>query len=611
MGVLALIVVGWAAGTLLVRPVSSSRAETLMYRAYVGLCVCGVGVMVLGSVSLYAVRILMLFLAVAAIVYAIAKRYGRRDDDGEALRLPRLDFNRLESACVTAIIIANGLTLLSALAPVTSWDAGVAHLALPSDYARADRIGFLEGNVYSAYPHLMHSLFAYVFSESGETPAALTSWLFGLLACLSVYCLGRRADGRETGLIAAAIFATSPIFFSQAGTVSIDVAFAGIAAAALVCVFAWHDEQRIRWILLAGFLVGSACGVRHTGYLVAVLIATGLLLLPGRGRFRATAIFAGTALLAAGPWLLRSAIVVGNPVYPFLRGVFGSERLPDVQTTALLGHESIQGTGLLDFLMFPVTIVMRPELYDGWSASPGALLLLLGPPGLIIGGARARWLGAFSVAGGLCFFFFQRFARYMLPFFTPMMVVAAMASSRLGRLRRPVTVLLLFSFAFGTLLGTAMIYFKVPVVLGQELPAKYLARRVERYEAFLWVNRNLPETDTIMTFDPRSYYIIHPTFQNFEILRVLREMPIEEQVAWLQERNIRWIFYPEAYINESPVYRERGFADHLNEWRADTEHFRLAHSMELERPRADGVERVEIYEVLWTGPDGVAEDVGP
>ncbi len=95
------------------------------------------------------------------------------------------------------------------------------------------------------------------------------------------------------------------------------------------------------------------------------------------------------------------------------------------------------------------------------------------------------------------------------------------------------------------------------------------------------------------------------------LLRVLREMPIEEQVAWLQERNIRWILYPEAYINESPVYRERGFVDHLNEWRADTKHFRLAHSMELERPRADGVERVEIYEVLWKGPDGAVEDVGP
>ena len=52
MGVLALIVVGWAAGTLLLRPVPSSRAETIMYRAYIGLCLCAVGVMVLGSVSL-------------------------------------------------------------------------------------------------------------------------------------------------------------------------------------------------------------------------------------------------------------------------------------------------------------------------------------------------------------------------------------------------------------------------------------------------------------------------------------------------------------------------------------------------------------------------------
>ena len=128
--------------------------------------------------------------------------------------------------------LATALTLRSVLAPVTSWDAGVAHLALPSDYARADRIAFLEGNVYSAYPHLMHSLFAYVFSESGETPVALTSWLFGVLACLSVYCLGRRADGRETGFIGAAIFSTSPLFFSQAGPVLVDVASAALPAAA-------------------------------------------------------------------------------------------------------------------------------------------------------------------------------------------------------------------------------------------------------------------------------------------------------------------------------------------------------------------------------------------
>ncbi len=611
MGFLALIVVGGAVGALIVRRLVSSPAESILYRAYVGLSLCGAGVMMLGSVSLYAVRIVMFFLAVAAVVYAIARRFGGRDDGGEPTQFPRPNLNRLESVCLAAVVVANILTLFSALAPVTSWDAGVAHLAVPSDYARAGRIGFLEGNTYSAYPHLMHSLFAYVFSESGETPTTLVSWLFGLLACLSVYCLGRRVDGRETGLVSAAIFATSPIFFSGAGTVSIDVAFAGLAAAALACVVAWHDERRTGWILLAGFLVGSSCGVRHTGYVVAALIAVGLVLMPGRGRFRAVAIFSGTAIAAAGPWLLRSAIVVGNPVYPFLPGIFGGGRFPDVQVPAFLSHESIQGAGLLDFLAFPMNIIMRPELYDGWSASPGALVLLLGPPGLIIGGARARWLGAFGIAGGVCFFFFQRIARYILPFFTPMMVVAAMASVRLERLRRPITALLVFSFAFGAFLGAAMIHFKIPVVLGMELPAEYLERRVERYGAFQWVNRNLPETDTIMVLDPRSYYIDRPTFQNFEVLLLLAEMPIDRQVAWLQERGIRYIFYPEAYVLAAPVFNQRGSVEHLAEWRRNTEYFRLAHAMELDRPRADGVERVEIYEVLWQDPDAAAEDVSP
>lgn len=611
MGFLALIAVSGAAGTLFVRPVRASSVETLVFRAYVGLCLCAVGIVLFGSVSLYTVRIIMAVFAVAAVLYPVVVRWRRPDDGGELLAIPRLNLNRLESICLTVVLLANGLTLLSALAPVTSWDAGVAHLALPSDYAREGRILFLEGNVYSAYPHLLHSLFAYVYAESGETSTTLTSWLFGVLACMAVYSLGRRVESREVGLISAAIFATSPIFFSQAGTVSIDVAFTGMTAAGLTCVFAWRDERRTRWILLAGFLVGSSCGIRHTGYLVTVLVTIGLLIMSRRDRLRATGLFAGTAILGAAPWLFRSALVVGNPVYPFMRGVFGSDRLPDVQATALMTHETIQGSGPLEFLSFPWTIVMRPEWYDGWASSPGVLLLLLGPPGLVIGGSKARWLGAFSAAGGMCFFFFQRLARYLLPFFTPMMVVAAVAGTKLERFRKPVTILMVLTFTYGLFLGTAMIHFKVPVVFGVELSSKYLERRIERYEAFMWVNRNLPQSTTVMTFDPRSFYIDRPTFHNFEMLRVLGTMPIERQVAWLRARNIRYIFYPEAYVLGSPVFAARGFTDLLNAWWADEKHFQLAYEMEVARPRAEGTERVVIYEVLWESLNEAVADVDP
>lgn len=581
--------------------------ESITYRVYVGLIACAVGTLLIGSVSLMAVRLLFAAAALSTVAIWAWRRWGGRDDGGEALPLPRYELDRIESLCFGTLVFANSLTLLSAMAPVTSWDATVAHLALPSDYARAGHIGFIEGNVYSAYPHFMHTLFSYVFYESGERSTALLSWLFGLLACLAVYDLGRRVMDRQTGLIAAAIFASSPIYFSQAGTVSIDVAFTGMTAAALACAFAWYDEKQIRWLVLAGVLAGSSCGIRHTGYLVCVLIAIGIIWVARQKRASAAGTFAGVSLIAALPWMIRSAVVVGNPVYPFFKNVFGANQLLDVQNPTLMTHYSTQGTGLIDVLIFPWTIIMRPDMYDGWTASPGPLLLLLGPPGLFLCGSRVRILGAFSIAGGACFFVFQRLARYLLPFFTPMMVVAACAAGRLDRWRRPITVLLAISFGYGLLLGAAMMHFKVPVVLGLESDVRYLENRVERFDAFQWVNRNLPKDATVMTFDPRSFYIDRPTYPNFEVLKVLREMPIEEQVDWLRERNIRYLFYPVAYMNESPGYAQGGYLQDVNKWRADTEHFELVHSMHMPRPDGSGEEVVEIYEVRGVGAGGAID----
>ena len=130
----------------------------------------------------------------------------------------------------------------------------------------------------------------------------------------------------------------------------------------------------------------------------------------------------------------------------------------------------------------------------------------------------------------------------------------------------------------------------------------YLARRVERYDAFSWVNDNLPEDAVVMTFDPRSYFIDRPTFQNFEVLESLRPLPVEEQMDWFEERNITYIFYPEAYILESPAYAARGFSSDLEKWRSDPRHFALVERLELSRP--GGRESVEIYRIQYDGGPG-------
>ncbi|HEO70366.1 MAG TPA: hypothetical protein ENN80_03820, partial [Candidatus Hydrogenedentes bacterium] len=287
----------------------------VMLRLYAGLCLCAVLSMIVGSFSLRSVQVIFYIVALLGLGVEQFSRSRRHEP------LPRPIFRRpltrFEKACLTALAGSFLLTLISALAPVTSWDATVAHLALPQAYAMQGCIGLLEGNAYSGYPHFIHSLFAYVYLESGEAAVSLLNWGFAVLACSAMYALGNRLCGRTCGLIAATIFATAPVYMDQAAGASLDLAFAGLSVAALYSFIAWYEEERPSWLFLAAFLAGSSCGVRHTGYLVCVLLALGVFAASSPSREEAVKWFGAVAFLGALPWLARSALLTCNPVYPF------------------------------------------------------------------------------------------------------------------------------------------------------------------------------------------------------------------------------------------------------------------------------------------------------
>jgi hypothetical protein len=205
-------------------------------------------------------------------------------------------------------------------------------------------------------------------------------------------------------------------------------------------------------------------------------------------------------------------------------------------------------------LRFPWDIIMRPGLFDGWSKSPGVLVLALGLPGLYFGSGGVRYLGAFSGAGLLAFFTFQRFARYMLPFFLPLMVAAAVAAESIRPLRRPIQALLLITFAYGLALHAGAVHFKVPVVLGMQSAEDYLADRVERYGAFAWANRYCMD-GKVLTIDQRSYYLNMPAFQNHWAMLRLAQLDYDSQLAWLAAQDIRYLILPLDYLQESPALR--------------------------------------------------------
>lgn len=601
MAFLVLMAAAGVLGEYALRPlgVKAAGVERAALRWYTGLILCAVIVLVLGSLSLRLAQAGMIIVAAAGLLLLW------RLPHEHAEPAPRPSFSWLEWFCIAVCGLAFALSAITALAPPTSWDAATAHLALPADYAREGRIYFEEGNAYGGYPHLLHVLTAHAYAQSGETNAALVSWAFGPLACAALFALTARLAGREAGFIAAAMLATAPIFFDQVGAFGIDMPYAGAATAALTALFALHATGARGWAVLAGVLAGGAAGMRHTGYLTAALLLLGVFIAAPRMRWQTAALFAVVAIFAAAPWLIRSAVATGNPFHPFFASIFAPGRWPADQTTALLQHESVRGKGVLSFLRFPWDVVMRPMLYDGWNKSPGGWVLILGIPGLIAGGARARWLGAYTISGGAAFYFFQRFARYLLPFFLPAMAIAALAAVRLRPLRGLIVALLVFGFLYGLALGGAAAALKLPVLVGQQSRDEFLAARIERYPAFVWANRNLPNDGEIFTLDPRAYYLEQSAWQNFEILQFLRTWPLERQLDWLDQQDIRYVFYPRDYVAETPAFAAKGYDVVLNAWRADTEHFERLTVLNFPRARGAGNERVEIYRVHYNTPGNV------
>lgn len=600
MAILAFIAVAMLLASRLIRRIGlANAAENRLLALLVALSLITPVVLAVGSVSLLAAQAVTI---VAALLLLLAQALGPKPKPSPKM-CPLQPF---EWCCVVVTALSLACALLSALAPATGWDATVAHLALPAAYAREGYIGLQPGNVYAGYPHFAHVLYALAYYPQFEKPATLLSWLFAALACALVFALGARAHNRRVGFIAMAIFATTPIFVDQSDTVSIDLLFAAYTAGALCALLAWRDEGLPVQLITCGLLAGASCGIRHTGYLVCVLLAVGVLIWTPGWKKRFVFTFLVCAFITSAPWWIRSWILVGNPLFPFLAEWFPSPVVEHLPITAIGAHETVQTTGglsIMALVRFPWDIIMRPNLYDGWSKSPGVLVLALGLPGLFFGSGGVRYLGAFSGAGLVAFFSFQRFARYLLPFFLPMMVAAAVAAESIRPLRRPIQVLLVITFAYGLALHAAAVHFKVPVVLGLQSAEEYLTSRVERYGAFSWANRNCPD-GKVLTIDQRSYFLNMPSYQNHWAMLRLGQMTLDAQLAWLEAEQIRYLILPLDYLSESPALREV-LRPMVQRWREDHIHFRELQSLSLPR-RGGGIERVEIYEFLGKDPKRMA-----
>ncbi|MEK7475363.1 MAG: glycosyltransferase family 39 protein [Candidatus Coatesbacteria bacterium] len=228
---------------------------------------------------------------------------------------PPLSPVSLACLAAAAVVVLGGL-----LSVETGWDALMYHLRLPSFYAYRHKVWHVWHSYYGAYPAQVEMLYVVgrlLPGGAGDLVARMLHAAFGGILCLAAAGFARELGG--SGRLAAVLVAACPLVLALVSRAYVDL---GVAAFGSLALLEWVRGARTG--SRPAFVTGAAlAGFAMAGKYAGVLVVPAMLAvaLPVRGA-RVAAVAAAT--LPVLPWLLKNAVWIGNPVAPFLGGIFGS-----------------------------------------------------------------------------------------------------------------------------------------------------------------------------------------------------------------------------------------------------------------------------------------------
>ena len=287
------------------------------------------------------------------------------------------------------------LALASASPPGTLWSSEYGgydvlsyHLQLPKEWIALGNTRPAFHNVYSFLPGALEQAFAFLGWMSGAGSDGLLAsggWRLSsaqtlhagltLMCALLVACLTRRlaiaagcpaSGARTASTIAGGLVLCTPWSIVVGSMAYNEMAMLVLGAAALLAALRRNSNPIVRG-LLVGALVGAACLVKPTALLFVGAPAGILMLRFGKladwSRLIAGALVAGLVLLS--PWLVRNAVMTGNPVFPLATGIFGTGHWSPQQTSTWSDAHTFVGS-ISD--RFRLLIFADPSAQDGANA---------------------------------------------------------------------------------------------------------------------------------------------------------------------------------------------------------------------------------------------------
>jgi 4-amino-4-deoxy-L-arabinose transferase-like glycosyltransferase len=456
----------------------------------------------------------------------------------------------------------------------TEYDSIAYHLADPKLYISAHRIYpiYWEHHSNFAFTGEMWYTFGLLFHSIAL--AKLFHWSCGLAASLAIYRLAVRSLGQRAAVVAVILFASTPLVFWEAGTAYVDLIatyFTTLTLLALAVGMAGDsspssvgtgaEERGVvgsseAWLRLSAVLMGLTLSSKATAVTTLALLAVALLYWRAKVRKQPigsvlgqVAVWCVIALVVGCPWYVKSIAYTGNPIYPFYFQIFGGKFWNHQNAVAYdasnaafgLGHQPanllLAPWNLVTYLMpghpAPLYPMLGPrnkgtQPFNNFptelgTLSPVLLAALFVPAFLRLSsgesrkteGALIQGLSLFALASFLLWFATMQYARYLLPFYPVLCILAGWGVDRALALRTitgwALAVFTALSVAVSGYIGLALAQYQLPVATGRQPVAQYVTDGYRGYPAMQFINDQLPADSKVVFYgNPLGFYCDKP-----------------------------------------------------------------------------------------------------
>ncbi len=439
-----------------------------------------------------------------------------------------------EGWIILAVVIA--VILPFVVAPDVSTDALEYHLLIPKLIVEQNAIRYQPLLVESNYPSLAEYNFIPLLVIGDERSAKCFHFLCAILLLLAIGRLARLIAPEADGVLAAAIFFSMPVAALTSGWAWNDMLFTLFVVLTIIHIV----EGRL---LLAGVLFGFASWTKYTFVLAAIGIAAMLV----HQRLRNSIRFLAPALLIASLWMTKNAILTGNPVYPFLNGIFHSpfwSAVSDRYFRATLTHYEIPEWHWWTYVAFPFLLTLKPRVID---VHPGVLPLVLLPLAFSRR-QQAAPLQTYAIAIVLGWLLIRTEARSLLSLFA---VLSAIYAANIERLRgwrivvgAAVALNMVIMFVSTNVVTDPIRYF-----LGLESREQYIVRMDPKQAAYRWLDVQPAARRVLLIGLHDPFYLQKPA-----LFSSCCDTPVAETLDWpaLKRSGITHIaFRPPQYEREN------------------------------------------------------------